>query len=151
METKQFDLGTVLTVTTGRLLTRSRGQDDNGIGDLYNILGWMTNDTPSTHQLGRFVKECKPWLLRWFPELAAVEHELSDLRKGIAAVKAAGHSGECGVESWLDRVQVDLGLKTAYDVPRIPTDDHDRKNPYFELVAERGTDKNIIVVRLWRT
>ncbi len=68
-ETKVFPLRVLLTVTTGRLLTQSRGPRDNGIGDLYELLGWMTNDEPFTHQLPRFADECKPWILQWFPEL----------------------------------------------------------------------------------
>lgn len=72
MATKTFPLGVVLTVTTGRLLTKSKSQNDNGIGDLYDILGHMTGDSPFTHQLGRFAAECKPWLYRWFPE---IEHQ----------------------------------------------------------------------------
>lgn len=71
MSTKKFPLRDVLTVTTGRLLTKGKGKDDNGIGDLYKILGHMTGDDGvMTHQLGRFSEECKPWLLKWFPELA---------------------------------------------------------------------------------
>ena len=51
-ETRQFPLRTILTVTTGRLLTKAKGPRDNGIGDLYEILGYMTGDNGvMTHQL----------------------------------------------------------------------------------------------------
>ena len=49
--TKTFDLGTVLTVTTGRLLT--------DIGNLYEILNFMTGDDLMTHQLPRATEACK--------------------------------------------------------------------------------------------
>ena len=137
-ETKRFPLRVLLTVTTGRLLTKSKGPRDNGIGDLYEILGWMTNDSPFTHQLGRFGDECRPWLLRWFPELAAVDGTLP-LLDGMIERNGA----EIGVDLWLKS----LPLKTEYDVPRIPKDDHESKHPYDELVAMRGTDENIVLVK----
>ncbi len=71
-EMKEFPIRVLLTITTGRLLTASRASDDNGIGDLYALLGWMTNDSPFIHQLHRFADECKPWLLRWYPELSHI-------------------------------------------------------------------------------
>jgi len=70
---KKFSLGTILTVTTGRLLTEPKSADDNGIGDLYKLLDHMTNDSNFTHQLGRVLEECKPYLLKWFPELNSEE------------------------------------------------------------------------------
>ena len=41
-----------------------------------------------------------------------------------------------------------MGIKfrSTYDVPHIPQDDHERKNPYDELVAERGTDEGIVII-----
>ena len=44
MNTKTFSLRTILTVTTGRLLTKGKTERDNGIGDLYEILGWMSGE-----------------------------------------------------------------------------------------------------------
>lgn len=82
MNTKTFELSTILTSTTGRLLTRPKANNDNGIGHLYSLLGHMTNEQPFTHQLGRFNDMCKPILLSRFPELAEaddiVESELSN-------------------------------------------------------------------------
>ena len=136
-ETKKFPLRVLLTVTTGRLLTTSQGPRDNGIGDLYELLGWMTNDQPFTHQLPRFAEECKPWLLRWFPELAAASEQLDALAGCINAI-----GGEAGVEQWLGK----LAMPAEYDVPRIPRDDHHRKNPYDEMVEMRGTDEGIVIL-----
>lgn len=140
METKRFPLRVLLTVTTGRLLTKSRGEGDNGISDLYEILGWMTHDTPFTHQLPRFNDECKPWLLRWFPELAEVNAQLGALDELV------GSQGAAGVEAWLTVIEDGIDCRPEYDVPRIPQDDHERKLPYDELVAMRGTDKGIVIV-----
>lgn len=139
-ETKQFPLRVLLTVTTGRLLTKPRGNRDNGIGDLYEILGWMTNDSPFTHQLPRFNDECKPWLLRWFPELAAANDSLWLLDEKLHLL-----GPEKGCEFWLTNPVIN-GMKETYDVPRIPRDDHERKNAYDELVQMRGTDEGIVIV-----
>lgn len=131
-ETKTFDLGAVLSVTTERLLT--------DIGNLYGVLGWMTEDEPFTHQLPRFNDECKPWLLRWFPELAQADELIHMLDVEINADGA-----ERGVKTWLSKL-VELGFKASYDVPRIPRDDHERKNPLQELVDMVGPDKVVPIV-----
>ena len=144
-ETKKFSLRILLTVTTGRLLTESKGPQDNGIGDLYDILGFMTADTPFTHQLGRFAKECEPWLLRWFPELASVSLRLDALDRWIAADSTG--TAEEGVKMWLAETKIMFpALQEMYNVPRIPQDDHERKHPYDELVVMRGTDEGIIPI-----
>ena len=136
-DTKKFPLRVLLTVTTGRLLTKRQGPRDNGISDLYELLGWMTNDEPFTHQLPRFANECKPWLLRWFPELANADALLPLLDEAIEKM-----GGERGVEFWLDG----LTFEREYDAPRIPRDDHQRKNAYDELVEMRGTDEGIVIL-----
>lgn len=143
METKTFPLRVVLTVVTGRFLTAGRGPDDNGIGDLYDLLGWMTADTPWTTQLGRFASECKPWLLRWFPELEPVLGSMNSLDDWIAHSPTAPDEG---VKIWLAEIRLMFPqLKDEYAVPQIPPDDHDRKDPYDELVADQGTDEKVII------
>lgn len=150
---KTFTLGTVLSVTTGRLLTvPTDGNDGNGIGDLYDLLGWMTNDSPFTHQLGRFSAECKPWLLRWHPELAEADKHLTEdsgadsLDYMIKCVKESGHDTRFAVSNWLSLCVADWGMKREYDITRIPRDDHEVKNPYDELVEMRGTDEGIVIL-----
>lgn len=140
-ETKRFTLRTLLTVTTGRLLTKGNGPKDNGIGDLYELLGWMTNDSPMTHQLPRFSDECKPWLLRWFPELAKADERLPQLDRMLSdpATKT-----DQAVEEIIGDWARTLGCKAEYDVPRIPADDHTQKNPLEELIEMRGGTDGII-------
>ena len=65
MENKKFDLATVLSVTTERLLT--------DIGNVYEILDYMTGDSLFTHQLPRANDECKPVLLRQHPQLSTID------------------------------------------------------------------------------
>jgi len=140
-ETKQFPLRVVLTVTTGRLLTEASDDRDNGIGDLYAILDWMTDDQNFTHQLPRAAAECKLCLLRWFPELESYGRP-----EALAALDMllVNHDPRSAVQAWLDNMK--FGGNESYDVPRIPADDHERKYPYDELLAMRGTDDGIVIV-----
>lgn len=142
-DTKRFGVRTILTCTTGRFLCLPKGADDNGIGDLYELLGFMTDDSPHTHQLGRFSDECKPWLLRWFPELEKVDATIPSLLSNLKGELRADEV-EAAIAEWIGRVKFDIGTKDFYDVPRIPKDDHERKNSYGELVSMRGTDEGII-------
>lgn len=142
MKTKPFPLRVLLSVTTGRLLTERRSDNDNGIGDLYEILGWMTNDSPATHQLPRFSEECKPWLLRWFPELEATGSKASLDRLDVL-LSNDPTGPQVAVAMWIGGLD---SCKDSYDVPRIPVDDHEQKHPYDELVSERGTDEGIHVI-----
>lgn len=118
-ESRTFSLRVLLTVTTGRLLTKGNGERGNGIGDLYGILGWMTGEAPFTHQLPRFGEECRPWLLRWFPELDAVNESLPQLDRMITE-----RGAEKGVELWLANLLAIGAVHESYDVFRIPYEGH---------------------------
>lgn len=135
-ETKKFPARVLLTVTTGRLLTKGKGNRDNGIGDLYEILGWMTKDSPFTHQLGRFAEECKPHLLRMFPELGKAETE-ENLTRLDGLIEFANTGGKeeipVAIDTWLEQMTTECGLQAEYDVPRISAECHEEKGPITEL------------------
>lgn len=148
LDTRRFELRTLLTLTTGLLLTRPKGDRDNGISDFYELLAWMTGDQPYTHQLPRFAAECKPWARRWFPALFTVSlRDLdAELEKETAIPALSRDAFRVGViENWLKNLVPELGA--YFDVPRIPRDDHVRKDAYDELVEMRGTDEGIVVLR----
>lgn len=131
--TKKFPLRVLLTVTTGRLLTEQKSEDDNGIGDLYDILGWMTDDSPMTHQLGRFAEECKPSLLKWFPEL---EHcgscdSLARLDELLLADK--DRTKTRSITAWLDELKDKYSLQDEYDVGKIVRQNIPNKILYTNL------------------
>lgn len=60
----QFHIGDVLTVTTGKLLSRG------GVAAAYKILNYMTGDDLMTHQLPRAARAAKPTILEQYPQLA---------------------------------------------------------------------------------
>ena len=143
---KAFTLRAVLTVTTGRLLTERKGPNDNGIGDLYDILNHMTRDNLFTHQLGRAAGECKLWLLRWFPELA-VFADGATLDKWIAADKTG--TGQEAIKMWLAEMKVMFPeIRDEYEIEPIPQGDHDVKDPYDELVQMRGTAEGVVIIEI---
>lgn len=137
MANRSFATRTILSVTTGRLLTKSEGPRDNGIGDMYRLMGWMTGDEPFTHQLPRFAETCKPWLLKWFPELSKAEEQLTLLDDLVEK-----NGPELGIEAWL----ATLALPATYEVPTIPQGVHQHINPIEELVGMVGKDKVVVAV-----
>lgn len=144
MKTKKFPLRVLLTVTTGRLLTESKGEQDNSIGDLYNLLCHMTNDTPFTHQLGWFGEECKPWPFKWFPELGLASACLPKLDGWLNADRTNGREA---VKMWLTEIKMLCPtLKDEYEVPQIPKDEHQAKDPVAELIELRESKENIVIV-----
>ena len=142
---KTFSLRVVLSVVTGRLLTEPKGPRDNGIGDLYEILNHMTEDNLFTHQLPRANKECKPWLLRWFPELANANTHLPRLDR---ALEVLSDNPIQAIDNWLYLCKADWGMKSEYEIDHIPRDDHDVIDPIDELTQMRGTDEGTFIVEL---
>jgi hypothetical protein len=140
MQTKQFGLREVLTVTTGRLLTEPTPDGGNGIDKLYEILNWMTADDVYTHQLGRFANECKPYLLQWFPEFAEVNTHLDKLDELLKADNTKHKQHAIGL--WLSELMsvVSAPLRANYDIPQIPQDDHDTIDPLSELIIMGNRD-----------
>ena len=121
---KTFTLRDILTVTTGRLLTKRISETDNGIINLYIILEHMTGEPPFTHTLGRFSNECKPFLLKWFPELDNAD---------VTELDKIKNTQDGWMEKWLTRCVTEWGMSTEYSVRQIPKKSHAIKNPISEL------------------
>ena len=122
-ETKQFHIGDILSITTGRLVSPDH------IGGVYNILNWMTGDSLFTHQLPRASDECAPTLREAFPDLAAIEPPEFD--------------GKESVERWLAETVAQYG--EYREVPRVDLADHARIDPLLELQHMVGADRVIQV------
>jgi len=61
---KQFDLGAILNITTSRLFTN--------MDDVYEVLNYLTGDSLFTHQLPRVMETAKPYVLSLYPQLEGV-------------------------------------------------------------------------------
>lgn len=64
---REFHLGDVLSITTGRLVSPRH------VDGIYDILNFMTGESLYTHQLGRAMQACRPSLLNQHPALAEVD------------------------------------------------------------------------------
>ncbi len=100
----KFALGTVLSVTTGRLVS------ENGIGEVYEILNFMTGVGLYAHQLPRAAGVCGPVLLEQHPGLKNVNRKFpaKAWRKWLAKQKEL--HGE-----WLTVEPLAQGVYTAED------------------------------------
>ncbi len=120
----KFHIGDILSITTGRLVSPSH------IDGVYKILNYMTEDNLFTHQLPRASKECEPFLLDEFPQLANVN---------------ASKVTPDNLEEWLQKQVDEFG--EMFEVTPIPKRWHKKKNPITEL-QEMNRDKPIIVVKV---
>ena len=140
MQTKQFHLGDVLSITTGRLVSPRH------IDGVYDILNFMTGDNLFTHQLPRASDECKPYLVEQFPQLATTEMDsaIADLSDALKS-KSGKAQVEKVVADWLAKQVSKYGEMFA--VKSIPTDAHEVKNPIAEAAEMMGGPEKVIVVR----
>lgn len=122
--TKDFHIGDILSVTTGRLVS-PRHMDG-----VYDILNWMTGESLCTHQLPRVSREATPIILAMHPQLAAVDKD--------------AEINPDNLDAWLAQ-QVALFGETL-PVPKLNADQHERIDPLSELSEMVHPDK-IIVVR----
>lgn len=107
---RPFSLGAILSVTTGRLLA--------DIGDVHELLDFMTGDTLFTHQLPRAIDEACPVILRQHADLAE-------------AIAPADFDGPEGVNRWL-AAQIGEYGPDRYLRPMDPAD-HTVIDPLAEL------------------
>lgn len=122
MTFRRFDLGDVLSVTTGKLVSRRH------VAGIYDILGYLTGEAPYTHQLGRFMDECRPHLLRQHPALAAVTGSEVTTKNW---------------QEWLAHQETMFG--STLEVRPIPKDDHAHRDPIQEAVDMVGAERVIVV------
>lgn len=122
---KRFHVGDVLSVTTGCLVSPTH------MGGIYGILNYLTQGNLFTHQLPRAMDECRPWLLRWHPEMAGVD--------------ASPVKDEATLKAWLAEQAARFGEWIELDP--IPADDHTQKDPLTEL-AEMVPPERIVPVVL---
>jgi hypothetical protein len=122
MTEQEFDLADILSISTGRLLSHE------GIGGVYKILNFMTDDNLFTHQLPRAAKETAPELLHQLPWLAEIT-----FREGMT-----------NIPGWLAHIEDVYGKRHTLTSG---VSDHVVKDPLTELAEIRG-DHGVIVVEI---
>lgn len=138
-KTRTFPLGTVLSVTTERLVSPDH------IDGVYKILNFMTGDKLWTHQLPRAGRECRPHLLRQHPQLDGPDMDaaVAELDRSLEGVEDHDECNEV-VRRWVAGMERRFGK--AMDVSPIPTGDYEGKNPVDELIDRMGSESRVIVV-----
>lgn len=120
---KQFDLGDVLTVATGNLIS------PRGMEGVYDICNFLSGESVYTHQIPRVIREARPMVLSMHPQLANADVS------GITPENFKARLAE---------------LKAAYGetlaVRKMTKDEHERIDPLSELAEKIHPDK-IVVVR----
>lgn len=111
-ETKAFHIGTVLSITDGKLVSLDH------VGGIYDILNFMTGDSLMTHQLPRAMDECRPFLVEQHPGIAAEK-----VPDGLTTMEA--------VEAYLAGLYPKHG--ESVEVAPLPPEAHTRIDPITEM------------------
>lgn len=122
-ETRTFDLGTVLSITTGILMT--------DFDNVSKILDWMTGDQLFTHALPRAGYACEGPLLEQHPQLVGVT-----LPDDLPRTKEA-------IVEWLPEAAEEYG--SEFEVAPLPPGVWASKDPISELIEMRGSADGIVV------
>lgn len=118
--TKSFHIGAILSVTGEALMCP--------IGDVYEILNYMTDDNLFTHQLPRVARECRPVLLKQQPQLSAWVDDVTPENYKARLADAIKQFGE------------------ELSVEPLAANEHEYIDPMSELAEKIHPDKIIPVV-----
>lgn len=133
-DTRTFHISDVLSILTDHLVS-TRHMDG-----VYDILGFMTDSSPFTHQLPRLSEEVKPYLAAAHPELAQVtfpEDFSPETREEALAL----------IDAWMKDLTQQHG--ETVEVSRIPTEAHTEAHteihPLEELAMMRPDVEPIVI------
>lgn len=146
---KEFSLGDVLSITTGRLLSERR------IDGVYDILNWMTGDNLFTHQLPRASESCAPWLIEQYPQLDPKQNPKLQtmLEKLTAMLETESGNKEVNllIRGWLGSIGSNCwGLSSDDKLEVFPLaakwgEQWEEKDPMQEAVEMFGEDRVITI------
>jgi hypothetical protein len=111
-EKRDFHLGDILSVTTGRLVSPRH------VDGVYDLLGFMVGEPLWTHQIPRVAEECAGPLLAKHPQLVDVQ-------------VPAQFDGKEHVLAWLEEQVAKYG--EMFPVTPLPAKDHTSIDPLTEL------------------
>ena len=121
---KHFPLGDILSITTGRLVSRTE------VDGVYRILNYMTSSDLFTHQLPRASTVCAPVLLSQHPQL-----------RDVIVPKEFDDSAH--VWRWLAEQEANYGA--TLPVASLNGDEYEVCNPIEELCDMVGPEKVFVV------
>lgn len=107
---KKFHISDILSVMTGKMVSI------RNMEGLYDILDYMTDDNLHTHQIPRALDECKPYLVKQFPQLESID---------------VSEVNDDNLLSVMENIEAAYG--SYFEVEKVPEDAHERINPIAEL------------------
>lgn len=114
-KTKQFHLGDVLSIITGRLISPRRYEG------VYDILGFITDDNQFIRPLEQVRGECRSYLVEQFPQLASAEMDFAVAELGDSLeITTSDAQARKVVAEWLAK-QVDK-YGEVFTVKSLPID-----------------------------
>jgi len=123
METKEFSIGVILSISHSILLCE--------VGGLYEILNHMTNDMLYTHQLPRAANSCRPFLLKKLSWLN--DSFIDECLKGVVKGKPET------IEASLAKLSKEYG--EFHSIMPIDEKEWEHINPIIEAIQMVGEDK----------
>lgn len=126
--TMEVNAATLLMITTGRKLIIGNYQ-----GTVSPIFKFMVGEHPFTHQIGAFNRECKPYLIEWYPELDA----------GFEAMNK--YNWEPMLSAWLAE------NPATFIIAPIPADDHTQLDPVeslADMLREAGRNPDDVIITI---
>ena len=133
-DARTFPTTTILTAYTGRMLTRD-------IGDLYDILGYLTGDTGiMTHQLGDAADAVKPDMARqlpWLPDAPTLPAIPDDV---------TGHARERIILDYIDTVNTQYGPEHELTPAPEAWGEHDPLADLDKMLEKNNSNAKVIPV-----
>jgi hypothetical protein len=110
---KKFHISDILTVISGKMVSI------RNMEGLYDILNYMSKDNLHTHQLVRVMDECKPYLIKQFPEFEEIKINFANVN-------------DSNLLSLMEIIEEELG--SYFEVDRLPEGVHEYINPVAEMI-----------------
>jgi len=134
MNSKVFDLRTILTATTGMLLTKSKSKTDNGISRLYELLDYITDNSTYTHQLGRVSEECKPHIFKTHSHLNGprLREEVKNLKLTLKT-EVGRKTPEVLINDWIFNLVAKNICVAEYEISKMNSSEYTPECPIREL------------------
>lgn len=120
---REWELGDVLSITTGVLLSERR------MAGVHEILDWLTGDTLMTHQLPRAMDAVASWILQQHPWLAPV-------KPPSVTGDVTQEAREMRIRVWLELIEQRLGGTVR--LRPMPVGAWEPRNPIVELLEMRA-------------
>lgn len=133
-KTKTFDLADVLTITTGKLVSKRH------MDGVYGLLGFMTGENLFTHVLGRAADICNPWLIPQLPADIPNSDNLAELED------MPNVSTKEKLAAFLKPLEEKYG--NSFELKALPKGIWESKNPLEELASIMSEDQELFAVTI---